>query len=136
MKYFKWKLFLVLTITFLSAQTRKSTHQIQAEYYKTITTPPVHKVTVLTGLDVLLEKKIDLITGKAIALITNQTGIDRYGIPNYKRMLALDEIHLKVIFPLRVLNRCFTRHFIGSIFTYLLLPYQPSYHQRQSAYWM
>ena len=98
MKYFKWKLFLVLTITFLSAQTRKSTHQIQAEYYKTITTPPVNKVTVLTGLDVLLEKKIDLITGKAIALITNQTGIDRYGIPNYKRMLALDEIHLKVIF--------------------------------------
>ena len=89
---------MVLTITFLSAQTRKSTHQIQAEYYKTITTPPVNKVTVLTGLDVLLEKKIDLITGKAIALITNQTGIDRYGIPNYKRMLALDEIHLKVIF--------------------------------------
>ena len=98
MEYFKWKLFLVLIITFLSAQTRKSTHQIQAEYYKTITTPPVNKVTVLTGLDVLLEKKIDLITGKAIALITNQTGIDRYGIPNYKRMLALDEIHLKVIF--------------------------------------
>ena len=98
MKYFKWKLFLVLTITFLSAQTRKSTHQIQVEYYKIIPTPPVDKVTVLTGLDVLLEKKIDLITGKAIALITNQTGIDRYGIPNYKRMLALDEIHLKVIF--------------------------------------
>ena len=98
MEYFKWKLLLVLTITFLSAQTRQSTHQIQAEYYKTITTPPVDKVTVLTGLDVLLEKKIDLITGKAIALITNQTGIDRYGIPNYKRMLALDEIHLKVIF--------------------------------------
>ena len=98
MEYFKWKLFLVLTITFLSAQTRKSTHQIQAEYYKTITTPPVNKVTVLTGLDVLLEKKIDLITGKAIALITNQTGIDRYGIPNYKRLLSLDDIHLKVIF--------------------------------------
>ena len=98
MEYFKWKLFLVLTITFLSAQTRQSTHQIQAEYYKTITTPPVDKVTVLTGLDVLLEKKLDLITGKTIALVTNQTGIDRYGIPNYKRMLALDEIHLKVIF--------------------------------------
>ena len=98
MEYFKWKLFLVLTITFLSAQTRKSTHQIQAEYYKTITTPPVHKVTVLTGLDVLLEKKIDLITGKAIALVTNQTGIDRYGIPNYKRLLALNDVHLKVVF--------------------------------------
>ena len=98
MGYFKWKLLLVLTIAFLSAQSRQSTHQIQAEYYKTITTPPVDKVTVLTGLDVLLEKKIDLITGKAIALVTNQTGIDRYGVPNYKRLLALDEIHLKVIF--------------------------------------
>ena len=98
MEYFKWKLLLVLTITFLSAQTRQSTHQIQAEYYKTITTPPVDKVTVLTGLDVLLEKKLDLITGKTIALVTNQTGIDRYGIPNYKRLLSLDDIHLKVIF--------------------------------------
>ena len=98
MEYFKWKLLLVLTITFLSAQTRQSTHQIQAEYYKTIMTPPVDKVTVLTGLDVLLEKKIDLITGKAIALVTNQTGIDRYGIPNYKRLLALNDVHLKVVF--------------------------------------
>ena len=98
MEYFKWKLLLVLAITFLSAQTRQSTHQVQAEYYKTITTPPSDKVTVLTGLDVLLEKKIALITGKAIALVTNQTGIDRYGTPNYKRLLALDDINLKVIF--------------------------------------
>jgi len=98
MEYFKWKLLLVLTISFLSAQTRQSTHQVQAEYYKTITTPPSDKVTVLTGLDVLLEKKITLITGKAIALVTNQTGIDRYGIPNYKRLLASDDIYLKVIF--------------------------------------
>jgi len=98
MRLFKCKLFLLLTITFISAQTRQSTHQIQSEYYKTIMTPPVDRVTVLTGLDVLLEKKIDLITGKAIALVTNQTGIDRYGIPNYKRLLALDNINLKVIF--------------------------------------
>ena len=98
MRLFKWKLFFLLTITFISAQTRKSTHQVQSEYYKTIMTPPVDRVTVLTGLDVLLEKKIDLITGKSIALVTNQTGIDRYGIPNYKRLLALDDVHLKVVF--------------------------------------
>ena len=98
MEYFKSKLLLVLSINLLSAQTWQSSHQIQAEYYKNITTPPVDKVTVLTGLDVLLEKKIDLITGKAIALVTNQTGIDRYGIPNYKRLLAFNDIHLKVIF--------------------------------------
>ena len=98
MRLFKWKLFFLLTITFISAQTRQSTHQIQSEYYKTIMTQPVDRVTVLTGLDVLLEKKIELITGKSIALVTNQTGIDRYGIPNYKRLLALDDVHLKVIF--------------------------------------
>ena len=95
---FKSKLFVLLTITFISAQTRQSTHQVQSEYYKTIMTQPVDRVTVLTGLDVLLEKKIDLITGKSIALVTNQTGIDRYGIPNYKRLLALDDVHLKVVF--------------------------------------
>ena len=95
---FKSKLFVLLTITFISAQTRQSTHQIQSEYYKTIMTQPVDRVTVLTGLDVLLEKKIELITGKSIALVTNQTGIDRYGIPNYKRLLALDDVHLKVVF--------------------------------------
>ena len=98
MRLFKWKLFFLLTITFISAQTRQSTHQIQSEYYKTILNPPVDRVTVLTGLDVLLEKKIDLINGKSIALVTNQTGIDRYGIPNYKRLLALDDVHLKVVF--------------------------------------
>ena len=98
MRIFKWKLFFLLTIAFISAQTRQSTHQIQSEYYKTIMNPPVDRVTVLTGLDVLLEKRIDLITGKSIALVTNQTGIDRYGIPNYKRLLALDDVHLKVIF--------------------------------------
>ena len=95
---FKSKLFVLLTITFISAQTRQSTHQTQSEYYKTIMTQPVDRVTVLTGLDVLLEKKIELITGKSIALVTNQTGIDRYGIPNYKRLLALDDVHLKVVF--------------------------------------
>ena len=98
MEYFKWKLLLVLTITSLSAQMRQSPPQIQSEYYKTITTSPADKVTVLTGLDVLLEKKIALLKGKAIALVTNQTGIDRYGIPNYKRLLALDDVYLKVIF--------------------------------------
>ena len=88
----------ILNLAILSAQSTRSIHQIQSEYYKTVPTPSVDKVSVLTGLDVLLEKKIDLITGKAIALVTNQTGVDRYGIPNYKRLLALDDIYLKVIF--------------------------------------
>jgi uncharacterized protein YbbC (DUF1343 family) len=88
----------ILNLAILSAQSTRSIHQIQSKYYKTVPNSPADKVSVLTGLDVLLEKKIDLITGKSIALVTNQTGVDRYGIPNYKRLLALDNIYLKVIF--------------------------------------
>ena len=57
----------ILNLAILSSQSTRSIHQIQSEYYKTVPTPPVDKVSVLTGLDVLLEKKIDLITGKSIA---------------------------------------------------------------------
>tara|TARA_B100001179_G_scaffold58781_1_gene40424 strand:- start:2132 stop:3280 length:1149 start_codon:yes stop_codon:yes gene_type:complete len=53
---------------------------------------------VRTGLDILLDSKIDLITGKTIALVTNQTGIDQNGNPNYKRLMSMDEIKLKVVF--------------------------------------
>ena len=61
MVYFSRKLFPVLTLAILSAQTSQSIHQIQSEYYKTIPTPPVDRVTVLTGLDVLLEKYFSLV---------------------------------------------------------------------------
>ena len=33
-----------------------------------------------------------------IALVTNQTGIDQNGNPNYKRLMSMDEIKLKVVF--------------------------------------
>jgi len=96
MKHYYRILFLLVNILF--AQTYKSTHQIQSRYYNTIASPPVDKIPVRTGLDILLDSKIDLITGKMIALVTNQTGIDQNGNPNYKRLMSMDEIKLKVVF--------------------------------------
>lgn len=89
---------LFLLVNILFAQTHQSTHQIQSKYYNTISSPPVDKIPVRTGLDILLDSKIDLITGKMIALVTNQTGIDQNGNPNYKRLMSMDEIKLKVVF--------------------------------------
>ena len=71
---------------------------MQLEHYKTKPDPPVDKVHVLTGLDVLLDKKMDLIQGKSVALVTNHTGIDKLGIPNYKHLANMKDIDLKVIF--------------------------------------
>ena len=96
MKHYYKILFLLVNILF--AQTDQSTHQIQSKYYNTIASPPVDKMPVRTGLDILLDSKIDLITGKTIALVTNQTGIDQNGNPNYKRLMSMDEIKLKVVF--------------------------------------
>ena len=65
-------------------QDRISIHQEQSEYYNNINTRPKKKVKVLNGLDILLRDHTSLIRGRNIALVTNQTGVDRFGIPNYK----------------------------------------------------
>jgi uncharacterized protein YbbC (DUF1343 family) len=75
-----------------------SIHQEQLEKYKAKLNPTVEKIHVLTGLDVLLEKKQNVIQGKSIALVTNHTGIDRFGISNYKRLMTMTDVDLKVIF--------------------------------------
>ena len=71
---------------------------MQLEHYKTKPAPPVDKVHVLTGLDFLLDKKTDLIQGKSVALVTNHTGIDKLGTPNYKHLAYMKDVDLKVIF--------------------------------------
>ena len=53
---------------------------------------------VRTGLDILLEEKLDLIKNKSIALVTNHSGLDNNGVPNYKRLMALKDVKLKIIF--------------------------------------
>jgi len=86
-------------LTFLFAQEEHSSiHQEQLEHYNNTPLPPVEKIHVLTGLDVLLGKKQYIIQGKSIALVTNHSGIDRFGIPNYKRLMTMDDVDLKVIF--------------------------------------
>ena len=56
------------------------------------------KTEVLTGLDILLEKKYYFIQGRSIALVTNQTGVDKVGTPNYQRFMEMEDVDLKVIF--------------------------------------
>ena len=57
------------------------------------------KVTeVRVGLDVLLDEQLSLIKGKSIGLVTNHTGIDGNGIPNYERFMAINDVDLKIIF--------------------------------------
>ena len=90
---------LILNLSVIVPQSEHpSIHQLQSEHYKRKPSPPVDKVHVLTGLDVLLEKKMDLIQGKSVALVTNHTGIDKLGIPNYKHFIFMDDVDLKVIF--------------------------------------
>ena len=47
-----------------------------------------------TGLDNLLDHDLDKIRGEKIALVTNQTGIDRKGTPNYQRLMVIDDVHI------------------------------------------
>ena len=91
-------LLFLLFANLLSAQTHQSIHQIQSKYYSSISTPPVDKIHINTGLDILLDKKKNLIADKTIALVTNQTGIDQDGNPNYKRLMELEKTKLKVVF--------------------------------------
>lgn len=55
-------------------------------------------ITVLTGLDVLLDKQTEKIKGKSIALVTNHTGVDKNGFSNYQRLMDLEDVSIKVIF--------------------------------------
>jgi len=53
---------------------------------------------VVTGLDNLLRNHLDRLQGQVLALVTNQTGIDHNGLPNYQRLMSLKGVTLKVIF--------------------------------------
>ena len=78
---------------------KKSIHQNESiSFKKNINFLKTKKVNVQTGLDILLDRKNYFIDSKNIALVTNQTGVDKKGVPNYRRFLNLDNVHLKVIF--------------------------------------
>ena len=54
--------------------------------------------SIQSGLDVLLSEKMELISGKSIGLVTNNSGLDNTGIPNYKKLMNIKDIDLKIIF--------------------------------------
>ena len=91
-------IFFVFITNLLAAQAYESMHQLQSKYYSSISTPPVDKVHIKTGIDILLDKKQNLIADKRIALVTNQTGVDQYGVANYKRLMDLENTKLEVVF--------------------------------------
>ena len=67
-------------------------------YFQNKKKPISEKITVLNGIDVLLEKKLHFIQSRKIALVTNHSGVDKNSIPNYKRLMEIDDVELKVIF--------------------------------------
>lgn len=77
---------------------RKSIHQLQSEEHRDQPEPEVNLVHVRTGLDVLLDDYTNDLRGQTVALVTNQTGIDHDGVPNYTRLMQIQDVNLKVIF--------------------------------------
>ena len=53
---------------------------------------------VQTGLDVLINEKLEIIKGQKVGLVTNHTGVDRSGKPNYEILMQLSDVDLKAIF--------------------------------------
>ena len=58
--------------------------------------------SVILGLDVLFDEKINLIKNKNIALVTNQSGVDKEGRSNYLKFLEHENVNLKVFFHLNM----------------------------------
>ncbi|MFL3013220.1 MAG: exo-beta-N-acetylmuramidase NamZ domain-containing protein [Candidatus Neomarinimicrobiota bacterium] len=73
-------------------------HQSQSIYFQNQSKPLTEKIKVLNGIDVLLEKKLHFIQSRKIALVTNHSGVDKNSVPNYKRLMEIKDVELKVIF--------------------------------------
>ena len=92
-------IYTLITIFAIYAQQNKTgIHKLQSVYYQNQKTPILEKVTIFNGIDVLLEKKLHFIQSRKIALVTNHSGIDRNGTPNYIRLMEIKNVELKVIF--------------------------------------
>ena len=90
--------FLMIFSLVYAKQYQTSIHQEQLKKFKNKPNPVTDIVSVKTGLDILLDEKINILKNKSIALVTNHTGIDHSGIPNYKRLMNIDGLIIKVIF--------------------------------------
>ena len=79
-------------------KTDMGIHQSQSIYFKNKLEPLTEKIKVLNGIDVLLKKKLHFIQSRKIALVTNHSGVDKNLVPNYKRLMEVEDVELKVIF--------------------------------------
>jgi uncharacterized protein YbbC (DUF1343 family) len=57
-----------------------------------------YEYQVRTGLNVLITEKLEIIKGKKVGLVTNHTGVDRSGKPNFEILMKLSDVDLKAIF--------------------------------------
>lgn len=98
LKIFFYLCFILLPINCQQHKKSIGIHQTQSMYFQNKRKPISEKITVLNGIDVLLEKKLYFIQSRKIALVTNHSGVDKNSIPNYKRLMEIDDVELKVIF--------------------------------------
>ncbi|NQU27978.1 MAG: DUF1343 domain-containing protein [Candidatus Marinimicrobia bacterium] len=91
------KIFILIS-SILTAQNRPSIHQEQLELANQSSPPPADLITVQNGIDVLLDQHSQRLAGKNIALVTNHSGVTKAGIPNYRVLMELADVNLKVIF--------------------------------------
>ena len=88
----------LVSINCQQTKTDMGIHQSQSIYFKNKPEPLTEKIKVLNGIDVLLEKKLHFIQSRKIALVTNHSGVDKNLVPNYKRLMEVEDVELKVIF--------------------------------------
>jgi uncharacterized protein YbbC (DUF1343 family)/CubicO group peptidase (beta-lactamase class C family) len=82
---------------FTSTQASTPATQTPAVHAAPARPPAPRNAQVLTGIDVLVEEKFESLRGKRVGLITNHTGITRYGRRNIDVMLA-GGVKLKALF--------------------------------------
>ena len=88
----------LVSINCQKTKTEMGIHQSQSIYFKNKPEPLTEKIKVLNGIDVLLKKKLHFIQSRKIALVTNHSGVDKNLVPNYKRLMEVEDVELKVIF--------------------------------------
>ena len=89
-------LYPIIILLISCSQQTKSIHQVESESRKN--QPRVNLSKIKVGLDVLIDEHINLIKNKAIGLVTNHSGVDANGIPNYKRLMNEKDVYIKTIF--------------------------------------
>ena len=88
----------LITFVFLiSCSTNsRSIHQVQSK--ANIKNSKINLTKVEIGLDALFKDYLYLIKNKSVGLVTNHTGLDQNGVPNYRRLMSYSDVDLKIIF--------------------------------------